>query len=65
MKPSQRLFDRRGRELGLAARPRLDLARHEGGQDKKTKTKNHLHRFLYKTDGDELVRASQSCNDAT
>jgi hypothetical protein len=34
MKPSLSLFDRRGRELGLAARPRLDLARNECGQDK-------------------------------
>jgi len=43
-------FDRRGRELGLAARPLLVLARcqHLGNHNNKNQNKNHLHEFLYK-----------------
>ena len=44
-------FDRRGRELGLAARPLLVLSGCRSWENhiNKNQTKNHLHRFLYKT----------------
>ena len=43
-------FDRRGRELGLAARPLLVLSGCRSWENhiNKNQTKNHLHRFLYK-----------------
>ena len=44
-------FDRRGRELELAARPLLVLTCSHAQETitTKPKQKNHLHNFLYKT----------------
>lgn len=51
-------YDRRGRELGLAARPLLILAccRRAANHSNQNQNQNHLHRFLYKATGalDEL-----------
>jgi len=48
-----KIFDRRGaRAVGSQPAPLLVLARHLGLENhKKTKPKNHLHKFVYKAVG--------------
>ena len=53
MEPERyRPFNRRGRELELAARPLLVLSGCQRAGNHNNKTKTHLHRFLYTTDPD-------------
>ena len=50
MEPERyRPFNRRGRELELAARPLLVLSGCQRAGNHNNKTKTHLHRFLYTT----------------
>ena len=52
MEPERyRPFNRRGRELELAARPLLVLSGCQRAGNHNNKTKTHLHRFLYTTGG--------------